>query len=323
MQFRKLGNSGIDVSVVGLGTWAIGGWAWGGTEEQESVDAIHAAIEAGINLIDTAPMYGMGVSEEFVGKAIADRRDKVVLATKCGLVWDTDRGEYFFDADGHKVNKYLGPESIKREVEDSLKRLGTDYIDLMQTHWQESTTPIQDTMATLTQLKAEGKILSIGASNATVGQLDEYRAAGEIDADQELFSMLDRKMADGQLKYCAANNIGVLPYSPMALGLLTGTTDPDRKFGPGDLRTHNPRFAPDNVRKVNAMLDTFKPIAEAHNATIAQTVIAWTFSQTGVTSVLCGGRKRYQALENAAAGDIVLTASELAQMNATVASLQI
>ena len=324
MQYRKLGNSGIDVSVVGLGTWAIGGWAWGGTEEKESIDAIHAAIEAGINFIDTAPMYGMGISEEFVGKAVAGKRDKVVLATKCGLVWDTDKGEYFFNADGHKVDRYLGPESVKREVEASLKRMNVDCIDLMQTHWQDPTTPIADTMAVLMDLKAQGKIRAIGASNATIDQLEEYKAAGEIDSDQELFSMLDTKMADEkQLDYCAANNIAVLPYSPMALGLLTGKIDPDRKFNGDDLRINNPRFQPENIRKVNAMLDSFRPISEAHNATIAQTVIAWTFSHTGVTSVLCGGRKRYQALENAAAGDIVLSPEELAQINKAVASLEI
>lgn len=323
MQFRKLGSSGIDVSVVALGTWAIGGWAWGGTEEKESIDAVHAAIEAGVTFIDTAPMYGLGVSEEFVGKAVADRRDKVVLATKCGLVADIGKGEFYFEAGEHKIYRYLGKESIKREVENSLKRLRTDRIDLLQTHWQESTTPISETMAALMELKEEGKIRAIGVSNASIEQIEEYRKAGQLDSDQERYSMLDRNMDSGQMNYCKEHNIAVLPYSPMALGLLTGKIDPDRKFEGDDLRINNPRFKPENIRKVNEMLRSFDDICEAHSATTAQIIIAWTFAQPGITSVLCGGRKRSQALENAAAGDIVLSDSEIAQINSAVAKLQL
>lgn len=321
MQFRKLGSSEIDVSVVALGTWAIGGWMWGGTEEQESIDTVHAALDAGINLIDTAPMYGMGVSEEFVGKATAGKRDKVVIATKCGMVWEGDYGESAFTAEGKKVYKHLGAASVKREVEASLKRLNTDRIDLMQTHWQDSDTPIEETMGALMELKEQGKILAIGASNATIEQLEQYRAAGVLDADQEKFSMLDRQMADGQLQYCEKNNISVLPYSPMALGLLTGKIDPDREYKGDDLRTNNPRFQPDNVRKINAALESFEPIAKNHNVNIVQIVIAWTFSQPGVTSVLCGGRKREQAIDNAAAGSIVLSEEELALIDSTIEKL--
>jgi aryl-alcohol dehydrogenase-like predicted oxidoreductase len=181
MRYRSLGKSGIEASVVGLGSWAIGGWMWGGAEEAESVRAIHAAIDAGVNLIDTAPVYGFGVSEEVVGKAIRDRRDKVVLATKCGLVWHEEKGEFFFASDEKhptddgriKVYRRLAPDTIRREVEWSLKRLGTDRIDLLQTHWQDSTTPIAATMHTLMELKKEGKIRAIGCSNATPEQMDE------------------------------------------------------------------------------------------------------------------------------------------------------
>jgi aryl-alcohol dehydrogenase-like predicted oxidoreductase len=194
MRYRPLGASGIEASVVGLGAWAIGGWMWGGADEADSIRCIQAAVDLGVNLIDTAPVYGFGKSEEIVGKAIKGRRDKVVVATKCGLVWHTDKGQFFFKSseenigvgeDIYTVHQYLGPECIRYEVELSLKRLQVDTIDLYQTHWQESTTPIADTMAELLKLKHEGKIRAIGVSNATTEHMDEYRAVGVLDCDQE------------------------------------------------------------------------------------------------------------------------------------------
>jgi aryl-alcohol dehydrogenase-like predicted oxidoreductase len=318
MQYRKLGNSGIDVSVVGLGTWFVGGWKWDSAYKQQTVDAIQTSIDSGINFIDTAPAYGLGASEEYIAAAIKGRRDKVVIATKCGLVWDTDKGTFFFGVEGKIVHRYLGPESIKCELECSLKRLNIDYIDLYQTHWQDDTTPIEDTMSVLMDLKSQGKIRAIGVSNADSRQMDEYRRFGQLDADQEKYSMLDRQMENGQLEYCSANNISVLTYSPLALGLLSGKIDPNHKYAPDDERINNPRFQPDYVRNINAMLDEFAPIARAHNATIAQIIIAWTFMQPGITSVLCGARDKNHTRDNAIAGDIVLTESELAQMNKTV-----
>ena len=140
MQQRNLGTSGLSSSVVAIGTWAIGGWRWGGTDEAESIRAIHAALDAGINFLDTAPAYGLGLSEEIVGKALKGKRDQAVIATKCGMVWHTDQGTYFLDQYNKPIHKYLGPESIRYEVELSLQRLQTDYIDLYQTHWQDITT---------------------------------------------------------------------------------------------------------------------------------------------------------------------------------------
>ena len=164
MERREIGASGIRASAIGLGTWAIGGWMWGGTDEADSIAAIRASVDTGVTLIDTAPAYGMGRSEEIVGKAIAGRRDEVVLATKCGLVWHTDKGNHFFDQDGKPVHRYLGPESIAHELEQSLRRLGTDHIDLYITHWQDPTTPIAETMGALEDLRKAGKIRAIGAS---------------------------------------------------------------------------------------------------------------------------------------------------------------
>jgi aryl-alcohol dehydrogenase-like predicted oxidoreductase len=328
MIHRKLGASGIEISAVGFGSWAIGGWMWGGADEQEAIGAIHAAIDHGITLIDTAPVYGFGRSEKIVAQAIRGRRDKIVLATKCGLVWDREEGEFHFNANQEgitsqpselKVFKFLRPESIVEEVERSLQRLETDYIDLYQTHWQEATTPIADTMAALLKLKDQGKIRAIGVSNANVDQMKAY---GPIDSDQERFSMLDRAMeTNGSLEYCRKENIAVLAYSPLANGLLTGNLSPDRTFNPGDLRRDNPRFSPENIRRVNAILGQWQPIAERHNATLGQIAIAWTFAQPGLTCVLCGARNAKQAIENAAAGKIQLSAEELQAIDKTLTAL--
>ncbi len=325
MIYRKLGPSGINVSAVAFGAWAIGGWMWGGADEAEAVNAIHAALDHGVTLIDTAPIYGFGRSEELVGRAIQGRREKVVLATKCGMVWDREEGDFFFHSNPEgvsfrpaekKVYKCLRPESVRAELERSLQRLGTTHVDLYQTHWQESTTPIADTMATLVKLKEEGKIRAIGVCNASQAQLAEY---GPLDSDQEKFSLLDRGIEkDGRLAYCRRMGIGVLPYSPLSNGLLTGKMRPDRQFNPGDLRCGNRRFTSNNIEKVNAMLDQLRPIAERHQVSIGQLVIAWTFSQPGVTSVLCGARNPQQAIENAAAGDVELSPEEVETIGKTV-----
>ena len=327
MQYRSLGASGIQASVVGFGAWAIGGWMWGGADETTAIEAIHTAIDVGINLIDTAPMYGFGLSEQIVGKAIAGRRDKVVLATKCGLVWEGERGDFFFHSDEKhrtkgpskmKVYGYLAPASIRNEIERSLRYLGTDYIDLYQTHWHDSTTPIEDTMACLLKLKDEGKIRAIGVSNVTVEQLVDYRKTGVVDSDQEKFSMLDRQIEAELLPYCHKNNIAMLAYSPLAQGLLTGKVGPERKFAEGDLRNDSPRFRVENRRKIAAMLDEFKPIAEEHDISLAQLAIAWTVSQPGNTHALCGARNPEQAIENAAAGDVVLSDEEQQVINQAI-----
>ena len=325
MLMRKLGPSGIDVSAVGFGAWAIGGWMWGGTDDRKAVEAIHAAVDQGINLIDTAPAYGYGHSERVVGEAIHDRRDRVVLATKCGLVWDRKEGTFFFHANDEgatlrpsekEIYKNLRPESIRREIEQSLRNLRTDHVDLYQTHWQDPSTSMEDTLAELHRLKAEGKIRAIGASNCN---LDELKAYGPIDSDQERYSLLDRGIEQsGSLDWCRENRIAVLAYSPLANGLLTGRIRPDRQYGPGDLRKANVRFRPENVDRMNAMLAQLQLMAQRHDATIAQLIIAWTFSQPGLTCVLCGARDAGQAVENAAAGKIVLSDDEINTIAATV-----
>jgi methylglyoxal reductase len=263
MKYRPLGKSGIEASVVGFGAWAIGGWMWGGTKKNDPEGAIRAAIDHGINLIDTAPMYGYGHSEELVGAALKGIRDKVVLATKCGMVWYKNEGDKFFDAsetgeaESEVDKKYevyinLRPAMIRYEIEESLRRLKTDRIDLYQTHWQDSTTKTEDVMAELLLLKQEGKIRAIGCSNATVEQMDRYRSIGQLDTDQEQYSMLQRQHEADNLSYCHDHQVAFFAYSPMALGILSGKIGPDHQFGEGDVRRGNPWYQKENRSKVDA-----------------------------------------------------------------------
>lgn len=330
MKSRKLGKSGIEASVVGFGSWAIGGWMWGGlTDENEAVGAIHAAIDSGMNLIDTAPMYGFGASEEIVGKAVYDRRDKVVLATKCGLIWHEERGDFHcFTDEKHpskngkfRISRCLAPDVIRYEVEQSLKRLKTDYIDLLQTHWQDSTTPIPETMETLLKMKEEGKIRAIGCCNTDLGQLNQYHAAGDLDSDQELYSMLDRGPEKEILPYTDEQGIAFLAYSSLGQGLLTGKIGPERIFNDGDQRNHKPRFSVENRQRLTKMLELFQPVADKHGVTLGQLAIGWTVARRGCTHALVGARTVHQVLENAGGGDLHLDDGDLEIMNSTIDSI--
>ncbi|GAA5618332.1 aldo/keto reductase [Brucella anthropi] len=317
---REIGRSGVRASAVGLGTWAIGGWMWGGTDEAQSITAIQASLDAGVTLIDTAPAYGLGRSEEIVGKAIAGCRDKAVIATKCGLVWHTRKGKHFFDQDGKPVHRYLGRDAIIHEVEESLRRLGTDYIDLYITHWQDPTTPIEETVAALDDLKQAGKIRAVGASNVNRSELEHYVQTGALDAIQERFSMIDREIEQDLLPLTTANNVSTLSYSSLALGLLSGMIGPERVFSGDDQRKDNPRFSVANRQKAKDFATAIKPVADRHGATIAQIVIAWTLAQPGVTFALCGARNPAQALDNAQAGRLRLSSDDLAAIDTAISA---
>jgi aryl-alcohol dehydrogenase-like predicted oxidoreductase len=308
---RQIGLSGIEASAVGLGTLAIGGWMWGGTDESQSVAAIQASIDEGVTLIDTAPAYGQVLSEQIVGKAIKGRRERVVLASKVGIVWHTQKGNHFFDYDGRPVHRYLGRDSVAYEIEQSLKRLGTDYLDHYITHWQDPTTPIAETMAALQRLKEQGKIRSIGASNVNLADVKAYRAAGQLDAIQQEYSMAVRDVEAELAPYCVDNGVSILSYSSLALGLLSGKVGPDRVFSGDDQRRNNPRFSKANREKVARLMNDIRPIADGHNATQGQIVIAWTLQQKGITFSLCGARNPQQARENAKAGRIRLSSEEI------------
>lgn len=317
---REIGRSGVRASAVGLGTWAIGGWMWGGTDEAQSIAAIQASLDAGVTLIDTAPAYGLGRSEEIVGKAIAGCRDKAVIATKCGLVWHTRKGKHFFDQDGKPVHRYLGRDAIIHEVEESLRRLGTDYIDLYITHWQDPTTPIEETVAALDDLKQAGKIRAVGASNVNRSELEHYVQTGALDAIQERFSMIDREIEQDLLPLTTANNVSTLSYSSLALGLLSGMIGPERVFSGDDQRKDNPRFSVANRQKAKDFATAIKPVADRHGATIAQIVIAWTLARSGVTFALCGARNPAQALDNAQAGRLRLSSDDLAAIDTAISA---
>jgi methylglyoxal reductase len=316
---RPMGGSTLAASAIGLGTWAMGGWMWGGHDDENSIAAIRTALDEGVTLIDTAPAYGLGKAEELVGEAIAGRRHDVVLATKCGLTWHTDKGAHFFDEHGRKVYRYLGRDSIFQEIERSLRRLKTDYIDLYITHWQDATTPVAETMGALLDLKKQGKIRAIGVSNASVEELQAYLAVGPVDAIQERYSMLDRAIESTLLPICREPNIATLSYSSLALGLLSGKIDANRTFQGDDLRKDNPRFAPANLKRVADFMAAIRPIADAKNASPAQIVIAWTIVQPGITYALCGARNADQACENARAGTIALNTAERAQVDQAIA----
>lgn len=336
MRKRALGRSDIEASVVAFGAWAIGGWTWGGANEQESIRAIHAFLDAGGDLIDTAPVYGFGVSEKVVGKAIADRRDRVILATKCGMRWDLSdqqrqraskkfsTTEETIDWSGEPsetsfdVYIYNGGDGIREEVERSLQRLGVETIDLYQTHWQADSTPIQERMEALESLKREGKIRAIGICNADVDQINEYRRFGQLDVDQERYSMLDREQEQSNLPLCDEEGIAFLAYSPLGQGLLTGKIDPDRQYAEGDQRRFKDRFRADNVRRVEAMLDPIREIAHRHDISLAQLTIAWTLAQPGCSHLLCGARNSEQATENAEAGRVELSPDEIRKISAAV-----
>lgn len=318
MIYRALGQSGLQISAIGMGTWAIGGTWWGGTDADAAIAAIRRGLDLGVNLIDTAPVYGYGVSEEFVGKAIAGRpRESVVLATKVGLNWWANEGQHFFDLEGRKVYRNLRPASIRYEVEQSLRRLGVEYIDLYQTHWQDPTTPIAESMAELVKLRDEGKIRAIGVSNCTPAQMDAYRAVGRLDSNQPPYSMLKRGIEADVLPYCRAHDIAVLAYSPMERGLLSGM-DPARQFGAGDMRANDPAFTPENIRRVNAMLEQFAPLRAKYGLNTTQLVIAWTISQPGLTCALAGVRNPAQAEDIVAGGNVEIAPEDLATMETAI-----
>ncbi len=323
MHVRKLGQTDLEIPPVVLGTWALGGWLWGGTASNEPEEAIAASLDNGINCIDTAPAYGFGLSEELVGRAIKGRRDSVVVATKCGLVWD-DRpgGAFFFNTthnDGRplKVNRNLRKESILQECDESLLRLGVDVIDLYQCHWSDTETPLDDTMDALMTLRDRGKIREFGVSNFSTSEMASCLDCCPIASDQPKYSLLSREVESDVLPFCKEHSIGVICYSPMEMGLLTGKIDMAREFSDGDTRKTRPWFQPEKREQVLAALEQVKPIAEKHNATLAQIAVAWIVAQPGVTAAIVGARNGEQAVSNAAAAAVELSPDEVTAIRTT------
>ena len=325
MRHRPLGRSGVDASIVGLGTAAIGG---GDALDNEFVKAIRAAIDNGVTLIDTAPSYGWGHSEEVVGKAVQGRRDQVVIATKCGVWWEDDRGSYNGIKNGKENYVSLRPDTIRIEVENSLRRLGVDTIDLLQCHKPAippEETPIPETMGCLMDLKDQGKIRAIGVSNVSGPQLGADRKAGDLASVQFRYSMILRDREADILPYCAEHNIATLTYWSLEQGLLTGKVALNRVFSKDDFRNTAGKWLPwfklENRQRLLDMFAGWADLTEKYDCTIAQLTVAWTAAQTGATHVLCGIRTVEQAIQNAGAGALELEANDVQRVRDDLVAL--
>lgn len=317
MKYRTLGETELNLSVITFGAWAAGGWMWGGTERKEAVEAIRASYDRGVNAIDTAPVYGQGTSEEIVGEAIKELpRDKVHILTKYGMRWDLAKGDFGFhskDNNGKDIDiyKYAAKESIIKECEDSLRRLGTDYIDLYQIHWPDITTPIAESMEAVAQLIKEGKVRYAGVSNYNVAQMKEAGQALTLASNQVPYSMVKRGIEKELVPYCLENHKSIIAYSPLERGLLTGKMKPGHVFANGDHRAAVPFFKEENLDRTAVFLSKIKPIAEEKGISLGQLVLLWTLEQPGITIALVGARNAQQALENAKAAEASISAEEL------------
>jgi aryl-alcohol dehydrogenase-like predicted oxidoreductase len=317
MQLKRLGNSDVHVTPIAFGAWAIGGWMWGGAEEDAAIRAIRTSYDAGITTIDTAPVYGFGKSEELVGRAMEGiPREKYQILTKYGLNWKTHEGEFYFDTTNNdgtptKVYKHSKASSVLKECEDSLKRLRTDYIDLLQIHWPDSTTPIAETMGAVAKLIEQGKVRAAGVCNYSVQQVDEALKTVNIVSNQVPYSLINRGIEKDVVPQALNKGISIVPYSPLQRGLLTGKIKKDHKFNAGDTREGNRFYKPENIERVNALLQKIRPIAEAHNATLAQLIINWTHRQPAMDCVLVGARDEAQVMDNVKALSFTLSDSDL------------
>ena len=324
MELRPLGKSDLRVTPVIFGAWAIGGWMWGGNDERDSIDAIRASLDAGVNTIDTAAIYGFGYSEDLVAKALEGRRrDKVVVATKCGMRWNTEEGSDPWPQKNNQgrdviIRKNARPASIEYECEQSLKRLKTDVIDLYQIHWPDVSTPVEDSIRAMERLRQSGKVRAIGVSNYDVEWLRRASKVATIASDQPHYNLLVRGIEKDVLPFCREQGIGVIAYSPMARGLLTGKIGPDREFAPGDHRASQKMFSVENRKRVQQALEKIRPIADKHKATFGQLVVNWTFSEPGITAAIVGARNAEQAKQNAAAMGFKLSDEERRQIRAAL-----
>ena len=328
MKMMTIGKSGIEASALGLGTWAIGGDSnWGPSDDTESIKTIHRSRELGITLLDTAPAYGLGHSEEVVGRAIKGRRDQYVLASKCGLRWDIDEGGVLMERDGVKLVRNATPERLAEEIEMNLKRLQTDYLDLYIVHWQASEDypfPISDTMGYLMELKKQGKIRAIGASNLTGVQFMQYVNNGDLDLIQEKYSMLDRGVEEKFLGLCEEHNVTFQAYSPLERGALTGKYKLDSKVNMGLAKSKIKWYEKDKLVKIVELKKKWQPLFEKYGCSMTELVLAWTMSQgTGKNvNVLGGARTIPQIEENVGGGNLNLGSDDLATMRKDVEAIQ-
>jgi aryl-alcohol dehydrogenase-like predicted oxidoreductase len=329
MEYRKLGETDLEVSAITFGAWAAGGWMWGGNDDKEAIEAMKMAYDMGMTTIDTAPIYGQGKSEELVGQAIKGLpRDKVQILTKFGMVWDREVGTFGFkskDNYGNAIDvyKYGGKDNIIKECDISLKLLGTDYIDLYQIHWPDATTPIEETMEALLRLKEQGKIREIGVCNYNAEQMKTAEETLNLTSNQVHFSMVNRGIDKEVVPYAIENKKAILAYSPMERGLLTGKLKPGQKFEDGDHRAGLRTYKEENIRRTNEFLQKIKPLADDKGATLGQLVIRWTIDRPGITVALVGARNAEQTKQNAKAIDVKLSADDIAFINLQLDELEL
>jgi aryl-alcohol dehydrogenase-like predicted oxidoreductase len=305
MEHIEIGNSGLRASRIALGTWSIGGWMWGGTEESDARRTLHEALDRGITLIDTAPIYGFGRSEEIVGRALAEsgRRDEVLLATKAGLEWHEDG-----------VDRNSSPVRLEREIEDSLRRLATDRIDLYQIHWPDRRTPFEETAAALDRLLRAGKIRSVGVSNYSPAQIEAFRRGGPLHAVQPPYNLFERGVEKAVLPYAAEHGLTVLAYGSLCRGLLSGKITEETTWEGDDLRNTDPKLQPPRRGQYLAAVRALERFArESYGKSVLALAVRWILDR-GNTIALWGARRPGQldavgevlgwSLDEAALGEI-------------------
>ena len=317
VQRRQLGYTDLQLTTVGLGTWAMGGpwqFGWGPQDDNEAIAAILEAIERGINWLDTAPVYGLGHSEELVGKALKQTSEKPLIATKCGLLWN-DRRE--------KVS-CLKSQSIRQECHASLKRLGVEVIDLYQIHWPEPAEDVEQAWEEMAKLAEEGKVRYTGVSNFNVEQIEHIQKIAPVASLQPPYNMLHREVEDELLGCCAENKIGVVVYSPMCRGLLTGKFSQERLAGLplDDHRRRNPDFHDPQFTATLQLVDQLRPIAERNGKTLAQLAISWVLRRSEVTAAIVGARRPDQIAETSAASDWDLSDKDIEGIEQLLAERQ-
>ncbi len=311
MELRRLGNSDLHLTRIGIGAWAIGGQGWYGSmgpqREEDSVPAIHAALDHGLNWIDTAALYGLGHSEEVVARALRGRQPRPYVFTKCERVWDS----------AGNVGASLKAKSIRRQCEDSLRRLQVDVIDLYQIHWPEPDADIEEGWSELARLKEEGKVRYIGVSNFSVNQMKRAMAIAPITSLQPPYAVVRREIEKEILPFCAAHDIGVIVYSPMYAGLLTGAMTKERvaNFLPEDWRKNLPGFVEPALSRNLQIVEVLRRIGKRHGRSAGEVAIAWTLNNPAVTAAIVGFRSPRQFEGIAGAADFRLSTDELREID--------
>jgi aryl-alcohol dehydrogenase-like predicted oxidoreductase len=321
MKTRKLGFTDLHLTTIGFGAWAVGGpwdFGWGPQDDAESIATIQRALDLGINWIDTAAAYGLGHSEEVVGQAIKGRRDSVIVATKCALAWDEE------SARQRKVFNRLKAWSVRQEAENSLRRLGVDVIDLYQIHWPNPAADVEEGWGEIARLIKEGKVRYGGVSNFNVSQLKRIQAIHPVASLQPPYSLVARETENELLSYCASNQIGVVAYSPMGSGLLTGKFTPERiaALPSDDMRHKNGHFREPELTPNLQLIEDLRPIAARSSHTVGQLAVAWVLRRPEVTAAIVGARRPNQVDEIAPAADWQLSEEDIVAIDVALAARQ-